>query len=137
MNQLPALAVVVPLLMAAAVTAASRLLRSRGRLLDGAAVTTSAAVAVMLAVITARTAHGDEVYWFAGFRASRGVAIGIDFTAGPLSAGLACLAAVLVTAAMTFSWRYFDRVASYYHALMLTFLAGMVGFCLTGDIFDM
>ncbi len=29
---------------------------------------------------------------------------------------------------MTFSWRYFERVATYYHALMLTFLAGLVGF---------
>ena len=44
---------------------------------------------------------------------------------------------MLVTAAMTFSWRYFERVATYYHTLMLTFLAGMAGFCLTGDIFDM
>jgi multicomponent Na+:H+ antiporter subunit D len=38
---------------------------------------------------------------------------------------------------MTFSWRYFQRVATYYHALMLIFLAGMTGFCLTGDIFDL
>jgi len=38
---------------------------------------------------------------------------------------------------MIFSWRYFERVATYYHVLMLTFLAGMVGFCLTGDIFDL
>jgi multicomponent Na+:H+ antiporter subunit D len=38
---------------------------------------------------------------------------------------------------MIFSWRYFERVATYYHVLMLTFLAGMTGFCLTGDIFDM
>jgi multicomponent Na+:H+ antiporter subunit D len=136
-NQLPALAVVVPLLVAAAVSAASPLLRRRQRLLDGTAIATAAAVAVMLAVIVVRTTRGDEVYWFAGFRPSRGLAIGIDFTAGPLSAGLACLAAVLVTAAMTFSWRYFDRVATYYHALMLTFLAGMTGFCLTGDIFDL
>ena len=44
---------------------------------------------------------------------------------------------MLVTAAMVFSWRYFERVATYFHALMLTFLAGMVGFCLTGDIFDL
>ena len=51
------------------------------------------------------TVH-DEAYWFAGFRPSRGIAIGIDFAVGPLSAGLACLAAVLVTAAMVFSWRY-------------------------------
>ena len=84
-----------------------------------------------------RTAGGDQVYWFAGFRPARGIAIGIDFEAGPISAGLASLAAVLVTAAMTFSWRYFRRVATYYHALMLIFLAGMTGFCLTGDIFDL
>jgi multicomponent Na+:H+ antiporter subunit D len=91
----------------------------------------------MLMVIMFRTVGGDQVYWFAGFRPSRGIAIGIDFEAGPLSAGLASLGAVLVTAAMTFSWRYFERVATYFHALMLIFLAGIVGFCLTGDIFDM
>jgi multicomponent Na+:H+ antiporter subunit D len=137
MSPLPALAVVIPLLMAAAIIALSPVLRRRRRLLDGAAIATSAAVTVLLAVITARAARGEVVYWFAGFRPSHGVAIGIDFAAGPLSAGLACLAAVLVTAAMTFSWRYFDRVGTYYHALMLTFLAGMAGFCLTGDIFDL
>ncbi len=91
----------------------------------------------MLFVIMLRTAGRDQVYWFAGFRPARGVVIGIDFEAQPLSAGLACLAAVLVTAAMTFSWRYFERVATYYHALMLIFLAGIIGFCLTGDLFDL
>ena len=137
MDPLPALAVVVPLLMAAAISALTPLLRRRRRLLDGAAIVTSAVVAVLLAVIMVRAVHGEVVYWFAGFRPSHGAAIGIDFAAGPLSAGLACLAAVLVTAAMTFSWRYFERVGTYYHVLMLTFLAGMTGFCLTGDIFDL
>jgi multicomponent Na+:H+ antiporter subunit D len=136
-NQLPVLAVVLPLIMAALITGLNPLLRSRRRPLDGAAIATGAVVAAMLVAVTVTTAHGDEVYWFAGFRPSHGVAIGIDFTAGPISAGLACLAAVLVTAAMTFSWRYFDRVATYFHVLMLTFLAGLVGFCLTGDIFDL
>ncbi len=84
-----------------------------------------------------RTTGRDEVYWFAGFRPRHGIAIGIDFAVDPISAGLAALAALLVTAAMIFSWRYFHRVATYFHALMLVFLAGMVGFCLTGDIFDL
>ena len=137
MDQLLPFVVAVPLLAAAAITAAGPLFGSRRRLLDGVAIAAAAAVAVMLAVIMARTAGGDEVYWFAGFRPSGRVAIGIDFEAGSLSAGLAFLAAVLVTAAMTFSWRYFHRVASHYHTLMLTFLAGMAGFCLTGDIFDL
>jgi multicomponent Na+:H+ antiporter subunit D len=136
-DQLLALVVVVPLLVAAAVTACSPLFRSRRRALDAVAILTAACVAVMLGVIMIRTASGDQVYWFAGFRPAHRVSIGIDFEAQPLSAGLACLAAVLVTAAMTFSWRYFDRVATYYHALMLTFLAGITGFCLTGDLFDL
>jgi multicomponent Na+:H+ antiporter subunit D len=136
-DQLPALATVLPLLAAAAISALNPLLRTRRRVLDGTAIATSAVVTVTLMVLMIRTAHGDVVYWFAGFRPSHGVAIGIDFAAGTLSAGLACLAALLVTAAMIFSWRYFERIATYYHALMLTFLAGMAGFCLTGDIFDL
>ena len=128
MDQLLALAVVVPLLAAAAISAAGPLLRARRRLLDAAAIAVAASVAVMLVVIMVRTAGGDQVYWFAGFRPSHGIAIGIDFEAGPLSAGLASLAAVLVTASMTFSWRYFERVATYFHTLMLIFLAGIVGF---------
>ena len=55
-------------------------------------------VAGLLAVIMIRVAHRDQTYWFAGFRPHHGIAIGIDFDVGPLSAGLACLAAVLVTA---------------------------------------
>src|ERR1700727_903060 len=101
--------------------------RSRRRILDVVAILTAAAVAVMLFVIMIRTARGAQVYWFAGFRPAHGVSIGIDFEVQPISAGLAALAAVLVTAAMTFSGRYFDRVATYYHALMLSFLAGIVG----------
>ena len=137
MDQLLALVVVVPLLAAAAITALGPVLGRRRRVLDLAAIMTAASVAVMLLVIMIRTVGGDKVYWFAGFRPAHGVVIGIDFEVQPLSAGLACLAAVLLTAAMTFSWRYFERVASYFHTLMLTFLAGIVGFCLTGDIFDL
>jgi multicomponent Na+:H+ antiporter subunit D len=136
-DQLPALAVVVPLLAAAAVSALNPLLRARRGVLDMAAIAVSAAVTVILVVLLVQTAHGDVVYWFGGFRPSHGIAIGIDFAAGPLSTGLAALTALLVTASMVFAWRYFEQVATYFQALMLTFLAGMIGFCLTGDIFDM
>jgi multicomponent Na+:H+ antiporter subunit D len=136
-DQLFALVVAVPLLTAAAITAAGPLLGKRRRVLDAVAIAVAAANTVMLVVIMVRTAGGDQVYWFAGFRPAHGIAVGIDFEAGALSAGLAALAALLVTAAMTFSWRYFQGVATHYHTLMLTFLAGMTGFCLTGDIFDL
>src|SRR5487761_436860 len=137
MDQLLPLTVVLPLIVAAGISAPRPVFGNRRRPLDAIAILTAAAVTAMLAVVMARTAHGDEVYWFAGFRPSHGTAIGIDFAAGPLSTGLACMAALLVTAAMIFSWRYFQRVGTYYHALMLIFLAGMIGFCLTGDIFDL
>ena len=137
MNQLMPLPVGVPLLMAAATSALNPLLREKRRLLDGVAIAASAATTVILGLITYQSARGEIVYWFAGFRPSHHVAIGIDFAADPIGAGLAALAGLLVTAAMIFSWRYFERVGTYYHALMLTFLAGMAGFCLTGDIFDL
>jgi multicomponent Na+:H+ antiporter subunit D len=136
-DQLLPLSVTVPLLVAAATAALTWLLRPRRRLTDGIAVATCAAVVAMLAVILWQSSRRDLVYWFAGFRPDHGVAIGIDFAVGPVNAGLACLAAVLVLASMIFSWRYFHEVSTYYQTLMLTFLAGMVGFCLTGDIFDL
>src|SRR5580698_9697609 len=137
MNQLLALSVVIPLLVAAIISALGWLLRPRQRVLDVIGIGTCVLVVVLLAVILSATARHDLVYWFDGFRPRHGIAIGIDFEVGPLSAGLALLAAVLVTASMLFSWRYFAEISTYYHALMLTFLAGMIGFCLTGDIFDL
>ncbi|HEU4397776.1 MAG TPA: complex I subunit 5 family protein, partial [Actinomycetota bacterium] len=35
------------------------------------------------------------------------------------------------------SWRIFEAVSPLYHALMLVFLAAIVGFCLSGDLFNM
>ena len=137
MDQLLALAVAVPLIVAAGISALTPVFRSRRRALDTVAVVTAACVTAMAVVIMVRASRGEEVYWFAGFRPSHGVAIGIDFAVDPVNAGLACMAGLLVTASMVFSWRYFERVGTFYHALMLTFLAGMVGFCLTGDIFDL
>ncbi|MGH9063727.1 MAG: complex I subunit 5 family protein [Acidimicrobiales bacterium] len=137
MDPLLPLVVVVPLMVAAGVSALGPLFRRARRVLDAVAVLTAAGVTTMVMTIMLGTAGGQAVYWFAGFRPSHGIALGIDFAVGPLSAGLASLAGLLVTAAMIFSWRYFERVATYYHALMLIFLAGMVGFCLTGDVFDL
>lgn len=137
MHSLLPLVVVVPLLMAAGGSALNPLFRKRRRLLDAVAISTAAGVTGMLITIVTGTAHDQRVYWFAGFTPYHGVALGLDFAVGQLNGGLAAFAALLVTAAMVFSWRYFERVATYYHALMLVFLAGMVGFCLTGDIFDL
>jgi multicomponent Na+:H+ antiporter subunit D len=136
MSQLFALAVTVPLLTAAVMLAARPLLRRQQQVRDVLAVTATGSVAVMLLFLTFSTSSGS-VYWFAGFRPAGGVAVGIDFEADPLSAGLACTGALLMTAALVFAWRYFPQVGTYFHVLMLTFLAGIVGFCLAGDVFDL
>ncbi len=137
MDTLLPLSVVVPLLVAATLSAFNPLLRHRGRLLDALAILTAVATTGMLVALLIGVGGGRRVYWFAGITPVHGIALGIDFAVDQLNAGLAALAGVLVCAAMVFSWRYFERVATYYHALMLVFLAGMVGFCLTGDIFDL
>jgi multicomponent Na+:H+ antiporter subunit D len=136
MNPLFPLSVVVPLLTAAALLALRGPLKGKRQVGGRVAVAAAVAVAVMLLFLTFQTA-GGSVYWFAGFRPSGGVVIGIDFEADPLNAGLACLGAVLMTASMVFAWRYFTQVGTYFHVLMLTFLAGMTGFCLAGDVFDL
>jgi multicomponent Na+:H+ antiporter subunit D len=45
--------------------------------------------------------------------------------------------AFLMVAALLYSTRVLDVEPPYYHVLMLTFMAGMVGFCLSGDLFNM
>src|ERR1700683_460996 len=137
MDQLYPLVIAVPLLTAAAMLAARPLLEKQRLVRDLVAVAASLSVVVMLAFLAYRTVGGDTVYWFGGFRPVGNVVIGIDFEAGPLSAGLACLGAVLMTASMIFAWKYFTQIGTYFHVLMLTFLAGLTGFCLTGDIFDL
>jgi multicomponent Na+:H+ antiporter subunit D len=72
-----------------------------------------------------------------GWLPSHSVTIGISFSIDPIGAGMATFAAVLVTAALIYSWRYFDGADGLFHGLMLLFMAAMVGFCLTGDLFNM
>lgn len=131
------LTVALPLLVAALLASASVVLRLHRRILDAVSIATAAAVSVLLVLLMVKSEGGTVVYWFAGVHAHHGAVLGIDFAAGSLATGLAALAAVLLTAAMTFSWRYFESVSTWFHSLMLVFLAGMVGFCLTGDLFDM
>jgi multicomponent Na+:H+ antiporter subunit D len=126
----------VPLLVAAALGGANALKPPR-RLVDIVSIATAAAVTAICVVLLLQSARHPIVYWFGGWTPlPHGVAIGIAFAIDPVGAGAAVLAGVLVTAALTFSWHYFDSVGSLYHALLLVFLGAMVGFSLTGDVFD-
>jgi multicomponent Na+:H+ antiporter subunit D len=94
-------------------------------------------VVALLAILLVRVTHHPFAYWMGGWRPKNSVAIGISFSIDALGAGMATLAAVLVTAALIYSWKYFGGADGLFHALMLVFAAAMVGFCLTGDLFNM
>jgi multicomponent Na+:H+ antiporter subunit D len=132
---LPALVVAVPLLVAAVLAGCSPWVR--GRPVDLAAIVAAAVAAGGGAVLLARAAAGPVVYWFGGWTPRDGVALGIAFAVDPVGAGLATLAGVLATAALVFSWRWAEATGVLYHSLMLVFLAAIVGFCLSGDLFNM
>ncbi|HEY7629506.1 MAG TPA: proton-conducting transporter membrane subunit [Thermoleophilaceae bacterium] len=133
MNTLVPLTVVVPLL-AASVLAGSAPFASR-LFADVLSLASAGAVCVMAALLMAH--GGDLVYWFGGWRPREGLALGIAFTVGPVGAGLATFASAIVVVALLFSRRHLEEVNHVFHALMLVFLAGMVGFALSGDIFNL
>jgi multicomponent Na+:H+ antiporter subunit D len=133
-SALPALAVAVPLLVAAALAGLWPVIPRR--LADAVAIATAAAVTGLSAALLARSAGGVVVHWFGGWTPRDGMAIGVAFAVDPVGAGLATLAGVLAVAALVFSWRIFEAVGTLYHALMLVFLAAIVGFCLSGDLFN-
>jgi multicomponent Na+:H+ antiporter subunit D len=131
----PALPVAVPLLLAAALVGLSPLIGRRQA--DTLALAGAVAVTALCAALLVDTAGGPVVYWFGGWTPRDGIALGVAFTVDPVGAGLATLAGVLATAALVYSWRIFEAVGTLYHALMLVFLAAIVGFCLSGDLFNM
>jgi multicomponent Na+:H+ antiporter subunit D len=103
---------------------------------DGVAALAALAVTALCALLAAHAAPDPFAYWMGGWAPQHGVTIGISLSIDVLGAGLAAFAALLVTAALVYSLRYFDAVEGLFHGLMLLFMAGMVGFCLTGDLFN-
>jgi multicomponent Na+:H+ antiporter subunit D len=134
-DALAALPVALPLLVAAALVAIAPVCSRR--LADAVAVGTAAATAVACAALLAASLDGSVVSWFGGWTPRDGIALGVAFTVDPVGAAVATLAGVLATAALTFTWRIFEAVRTLHHALMLVFLAAIVGFCLSGDLFNM
>jgi multicomponent Na+:H+ antiporter subunit D len=134
-NHLAPLAVAVPLI-AAGVLAGTASIASR-MFADLVSVATAVATTVMCAVLLAHSGHHEVVYWFGGWHPRGSVALGIGFAIDPLGAGLATFVGAIMCAALLFSWRHLEAISHVYHALMLVFMAGMVGFCLTGDLFNL
>src|SRR5581483_8592105 len=129
------LPVVIPLLAAAGLVAVrhwtSRMFN------DVTAVSVAVAVVTMCALLLVRAFTHPFAYWMAGWRPTHMVSIGISFSVDGIGAGVATLSALLVCAALIYSWRYFDAADGLFQALMLLFLGGLVGFSLTGDLFNL
>jgi multicomponent Na+:H+ antiporter subunit D len=135
MGDLAALAVAVPLTAAAALLAGATLVPRR--VVDVVAVLSALASAVLCALVLSDTGDGTIVYWFGGWTPREGIALGISFGIDGIGAGLALFASALSVAAFVFSWRYFVVVGPLFHALMLVFMAAMLGFSFTGDLFNL
>src|SRR5437588_10967175 len=130
-----ALPIVVPMIGAALLVA---LRHWTPRLVnDVAAGGVAVAVITMSVILLVRAVHRPFAYWMGGWRPTHMVAIGISLSIDPIGAGMATFTAILVLAALIYSWRYFEAADGLFHTLTLIFLAGMVGFCLTGDLFNM
>ncbi|HEX8009233.1 MAG TPA: complex I subunit 5 family protein [Trebonia sp.] len=104
---------------------------------DVVATATAAGVTGLAAALLTGTTHGRVVAWIGGWSPAHGLSVGIPLIADQLNAGLALLIGGLVSCALLYSWRFMDSVRGRYYALVLLFLAGMEGFALTGDVFDM
>jgi multicomponent Na+:H+ antiporter subunit D len=130
------LPVVVPLMMAAALMILEKV-PGNHRLLDLFSLATALAVLALDLALLDRSFGQTIVYWFGAWAPMGGFPIGIAFVVDPAAAGLAAMAAFLTVMGLLFSWHYFRAIGTYYHSLMLLFLASMEGFCLTGDLFNM
>jgi multicomponent Na+:H+ antiporter subunit D len=134
MNHLVPLTVVVPMLGAAFIAGTSFLPR---RLHEVVAIGCALGSTVMLGFVLAAAKDGPVVYWLGHWIPQHKVALGISLAADQLGTGIALLAGVLVVAALVYAAAYFEDAEPAAIALVLTFMAGMVGFSLTGDLFNM
>lgn len=123
------------ILVACVVMSLGRVLPRRfGSLLSGGAAVAAAGIEAAMLVPASQT---RLVYWMGGWGARDGRTVGIALVGDQLSIGIALLAAVLMVAALVFSWRYFESDSTHYQGLMVLFLAGMTGFAFAGDVFTM
>jgi len=129
------LPVAVPLAAAAVLGGVGRFLPRR--LVDAATIAAAATVAGVSAALVVGSADGPIHYVFGGWHPRGRVVPGIVFSVDPLAGSLAALAGVLTVAGLAFAWHYFDDVAPLFHVLVLCFLAGMVGFALSDDLFNL
>src|SRR4051794_29388523 len=95
------------------------------------------ATAALCAATLAHVDGGTLVVWFGGWRPRGGAAVGIDFAVDPLGGGFALFVAVLGVAALVMCVEVIQVEDHLFDAIALVFIAAMVGFCLSGDLFNL
>ena len=104
---------------------------------DVMSLLTALGAGVICAVMAAHTATHPLVYWFGGWTPRHGQIIGIGFVVDQAGAAMGAFIGLLFAATLIFAWGYYDEVHAHFHVLMLLFMAGMIGFCLTHDLFNL
>jgi multicomponent Na+:H+ antiporter subunit D len=134
-DKLSPLMVVIPLLAAAGLVGAVAI--STRLFLDLSSLLVAVSVTVLCVLLLRDAGDGLVVEWLGGWKPRDGVAIGVGLAVDPIGAGLASFVALMFVMAFVFSYRYFAVIGPLFHTLMLVFLAGAMGFCLTGDLFTL
>ncbi len=134
-NTIPVIPVVLPLLGAGVLAALRKWLNRVAA--DCISIATAGGSLYACIWLLLASHHSTIVYWFGNWYPRGRIVLGITFVIDPVSAALAGLAALLTLLALIFSWQLVDAGANHFHPLMLIFLAGMSGFSLTGDLFNL
>jgi multicomponent Na+:H+ antiporter subunit D len=135
MSSVLPLLVAIPLLTAAAIAGLDHVLPAVAKYaLSVAAAGATCGLGVLL---TLTTGNREVVHWFGGWTPRGGVAIGIAFAAGPLSAAFTALVGAIVFLALLYSVTYMSEESHLYNSLMLACCGAMCGFALSGDLFNL
>jgi multicomponent Na+:H+ antiporter subunit D len=125
----------VPIFVACVVALTAPL--DRRWLVLGGAVGGVTAAAVLCAVLLGQVGDGLEVLWLGGWNPRPGMAIGIALAVDPFGAGLALFAAALAIPATLLAGWLLAGSPHQVHAISLLFVAAMIAFCLSGDLFTL
>ncbi len=132
--QLAPLSIAIPIVVACVMLSIGQ--RAPRVVVDTVAVAGATTVVGLDAALFAGSG-GRVINWVANWLPGGGHPVGIVLVVDRIGAGVALLAAILMLLALIYSARYFESADAHFQCLMLLFLAGMNGFALTGDLFDM
>lgn len=129
-----ALSVLVPIVAGCALALTNGLERRAAA--AGTALAAVLASLVMLAIVLGRLHGGRQVVWW-GAWPPRGRVVGIDFAVDPIGAGLAIFVTVLAIPALIMAAYAIRASVQLFFGACLIFVAAMVGYALTGDLFNL